>query len=118
MLGVVLELLVVEKQLLARGEYKLGSAVTTLQDSINEFHGRLPQSRSKSAIIMRTRRSRIPVFDTLKATRARAAEKGSGERHMTSLIRGRLNLTMFALLLLSVQRSAKAVAMCRPFSEL
>jgi hypothetical protein len=42
MLGVVLELFIVEEQLLACRENKLGAAVNTLQDSIGEFHGRLP----------------------------------------------------------------------------
>jgi hypothetical protein len=42
MLGVVLELLIVEEELLACREHKLGAAVDTLQDSIGEFHGRLP----------------------------------------------------------------------------
>jgi hypothetical protein len=42
MLGVVLELFVVEEELLACCENKLGAAVNTLQDSIGEFHGRLP----------------------------------------------------------------------------
>jgi hypothetical protein len=41
-LGVVLELLIVEKYLLARCENKLRAAVHTLQNSITEFHGRLP----------------------------------------------------------------------------
>jgi hypothetical protein len=43
--GVVLELFVVEKQLLARRENKLGAAIVALQDSVDEFHGRLPRSR-------------------------------------------------------------------------
>ncbi len=42
MLGVVLELFVVEEKLLACRENKLGAAVNTLQDSIGKFHGRLP----------------------------------------------------------------------------
>jgi hypothetical protein len=42
MLGVVLELFVVEEELLACCENKLGAAVNALQDSIGEFHGRLP----------------------------------------------------------------------------
>ena len=41
-LGVVLELLVVEELLLACGENKLGAAVDAFQHSIGEFHGRLP----------------------------------------------------------------------------
>jgi hypothetical protein len=42
MLGVVLELFIVEEELLACSEHKLGAAVDTLQGSIGEFHGRLP----------------------------------------------------------------------------
>jgi hypothetical protein len=51
-LGVVLELFVVEEQLLACCENKLGAAVNTLEDSIGEFHGRLPSQGSppKSAV--------------------------------------------------------------------
>ena len=45
MLGVVLELFVVEKQLFAGGEHELRSAIVTLQNSVDKFHGRLPQSR-------------------------------------------------------------------------
>lgn len=45
MLGVVLELFVVEEKLLTRGEYEFGAAVIALQNSIDKFHGRLPQSR-------------------------------------------------------------------------
>jgi hypothetical protein len=41
-LGVVLELLVLKKDLLARGKHKLGAAIGALQDSIGEIHGRLP----------------------------------------------------------------------------
>jgi hypothetical protein len=40
-LGIVLELFVVEEELLACCEYELGAAVNTLKDSIGEFHGRL-----------------------------------------------------------------------------
>jgi hypothetical protein len=41
-LGVIRKLLVVEENLLACREDKLGSAVDTLQYAIGEFHGRLP----------------------------------------------------------------------------
>jgi len=44
-LGVVLELFVAEKELLARGEDKLSSAVYALQFSIRKFHGRFPGGR-------------------------------------------------------------------------
>jgi hypothetical protein len=68
----------VEKQLLARGEHEFCAAVITLQNSVDEFHGRLPQSREdcrKGAMIMRARRSRFPVFELPWTTRARAAAK-------------------------------------------
>jgi hypothetical protein len=40
--GIVLELLIVKEELLARRENKLASAVDALQYSICEFHHRLP----------------------------------------------------------------------------
>jgi hypothetical protein len=42
MFGVVLELLIVEEELFACCKNKLSAAVNALQDSIGEFHGRLP----------------------------------------------------------------------------
>jgi hypothetical protein len=47
-LGVVLELFIVKKDLLAGRKHKLGGAVAALQHSIGEFHGRLPQNREKT----------------------------------------------------------------------
>jgi hypothetical protein len=41
-LGVVFELFIVEEDLLAGSKHKLGAAVAALQDSIGEFHVRLP----------------------------------------------------------------------------
>jgi hypothetical protein len=46
MLGVVLELLIVEKDLLARCKYKIGAAVNAFQDSIGKLHGRLPSQET------------------------------------------------------------------------
>jgi hypothetical protein len=43
MLGVVLELFVVEEQLFTRCKYKLAAAIAALQDSIRKLHGRLPK---------------------------------------------------------------------------
>ena len=43
-LRVVLEILVVEEELLARGEDKIGAAINALKYLIREFHGRLPQT--------------------------------------------------------------------------
>jgi hypothetical protein len=51
-LGIVCELLVVEEKLLAGGEYKLFAAVDALQDSVFEFHGRLPQRRGDTESAM------------------------------------------------------------------
>jgi hypothetical protein len=42
-LGVVLELFVVEEKLLAGGENELSAAIDALQNSIGKFHGRIPQ---------------------------------------------------------------------------
>jgi len=60
MLGVVLELLVVEEDLLACCEHKLRAAVDALQGSICEFHGRLPWQgiRPKSAMALQWRDGR------------------------------------------------------------
>jgi hypothetical protein len=44
-LGVIRKLFVVEENLLASRENKVGAAVNAFQDSIGKFHGRLPQSR-------------------------------------------------------------------------
>jgi hypothetical protein len=37
----------VKEKLLARGEHKFGAAVRTLQNPVDKFHGRLPQSRDE-----------------------------------------------------------------------
>ena len=42
MLGVVLKLFIVEKDLLARSKNKLSAAVNACEDSIGKFHCRLP----------------------------------------------------------------------------
>jgi hypothetical protein len=42
-LGVVFELFVVEKQLLASRKNELGAAVNTLQSLVEKFHGRHPK---------------------------------------------------------------------------
>jgi hypothetical protein len=39
--GVVFELFIVEKELLAGRKNELGAAIDTFQDSISEFHGQL-----------------------------------------------------------------------------
>jgi hypothetical protein len=44
----VLELLVVEKKLLAGGEDKLDAAVAARQNSVGKFHGRHPLKKGKS----------------------------------------------------------------------
>jgi hypothetical protein len=47
MLGIVLELFVVEEKLLTGGENKFSAAVVALQDSVDKFHGRLPRRRER-----------------------------------------------------------------------
>jgi hypothetical protein len=42
-LGIVFEIFVVEKQLLACGKDELGATIAALQHSVDKFHGRLPQ---------------------------------------------------------------------------
>jgi hypothetical protein len=42
-LGIVLELFIVEEELLARGEHEVNAAVSALQDSVDKFHGRFPK---------------------------------------------------------------------------
>jgi hypothetical protein len=49
-LGVILEIFVVEKKLLTRGEDEIRSAINTLQNLIREFHGRLPRRRELAEI--------------------------------------------------------------------
>ena len=74
-LGIVYELFVVEEDLLARCENKLGAAVNALEDSISEFHGRLPTG-SRPEIghgSKQTCRFRCPVL-------VRVAPQGSGPR--------------------------------------
>jgi hypothetical protein len=52
--GIVLELFIVEEDLLASSKYELGAAVNALEDSIGEFHGRLPSQGlpPKSAVAL------------------------------------------------------------------
>ena len=49
-LGVVLEILVVEEELFARGEDEFGTAINALEYFIREFHGRLPGRRELAEI--------------------------------------------------------------------
>jgi hypothetical protein len=74
--GVVLELFIVEKQLLARRKNELGAAVDTLQNTIGEFHGRLASQgiTPKSATArLGNCRSRFPVLFLV-------AQQGPGPR--------------------------------------
>ena len=51
-LGVILEILVVEKELLTSGKDEFRTAINALEDLIDKFHGRLPRRGNllKSAI--------------------------------------------------------------------
>jgi len=46
---VVLELLIVEEKLLARGEYKFRATVAAFQNPVDEFHGRFPKEGQNEA---------------------------------------------------------------------
>jgi len=72
-LGVVSELLLVEKNLLSGGKDKLFAAVAALQISINEFHGRLPRRQGihRNRPFLKSCRSRFPVV-------VRRSEQGPG----------------------------------------
>jgi hypothetical protein len=63
--GVVLELFIVKKELLAGRKNELGAAVDALQNSIGEFHGQLAsQGITPKSVTARSRtcRSRLPVL--------------------------------------------------------
>jgi hypothetical protein len=81
-LGLVFELLVVEKELLAGGEYKLCAAVAALQNSVDEFHGRLPQRRELVEIGHEHYQLAGPVslLRAVITTRARAATSSAANR--------------------------------------
>lgn len=49
-LGIVLEILIVEKELLTRGEDEFRAAIDAFQYLIREFHGRLPRRRELAEI--------------------------------------------------------------------
>jgi len=74
--GVVFELFIVEKELLAGRKNELGAAIDTFQDSISEFHGQLASQgiTPKSATArLGTCRSRFPVLFLV-------AQQGPGPR--------------------------------------
>jgi hypothetical protein len=63
--GVVFELFIVEKELLAGRKNELGAAVDALQDSIGEFHGQLASqgiTPKSTTAQLGTCRSRFPVL--------------------------------------------------------
>jgi hypothetical protein len=66
MFGIVFELFIVEKQLLTRGEHKLCSAVTTLQQPVSKFHGRLPQKKECRLLGNQLERAPVPFPRLLK----------------------------------------------------
>ena len=76
-LGIVLELFIVEKDLLARCKYELRAAVYTFKHAIGKFHGRLPpQGRSpKSAMALSSLPVPVPCIRSSFKTRARTAPK-------------------------------------------
>jgi hypothetical protein len=81
-LGVVFELFVVEKQLLAGGKHKVGATVSTFQYSIVEIHGRLPCNRElfpiRPCLLRRVAVGGDPCSLSRYTTRARTAVETSG----------------------------------------
>ena len=82
MFRVVLELLIVKEDLLARRKDKFGATIAALQYSIGEFHDRFPQTGTNTEIghdLGARRRSRFPVL-------VRDAQQGPGplekKRHL------------------------------------
>jgi hypothetical protein len=93
-LGVVFELFVVEEDLFARCKNELGSAVDTLEDSIGEFHGRLPSQgvHPKSATALTELAGRGSLFPFVVHFKgARTALKIGGMRTLSRLTRGACN---------------------------
>jgi hypothetical protein len=79
--GVVFELFIVEKQLLAGRKNELGATVDALQNSIGEFHGQLASQgiAPKSATAqLGTCRSRFPVLFLVAQQGPGPHEKWSG----------------------------------------
>jgi hypothetical protein len=64
-LRVVFELFIVEEQLLASGKHEFRTAVTALQDSVDKFHGRLPQRKEQRSLghDLESAPVPFPVFD-------------------------------------------------------
>jgi len=75
-LGIVFELFVVKKQLLAGGEDELFPAINAFQNSISEFHGRLPRTQGN---VLNRPCQQLPSRSLSRSsfpTRARAANRG------------------------------------------
>jgi hypothetical protein len=75
--GIVLELLIVKKDLLACCKHELRAAVDTYERAIVEFHGRLPpQGRApKSAMFSSSSPVPVPCIRSSCLTRARTAPR-------------------------------------------
>ena len=73
-LGIVLEILVVKEELLARGKDEFGAAINALQYLIGEFHGRLPPTQETTQIGHDLRMCRSVSLRRALFSRARAAK--------------------------------------------
>jgi hypothetical protein len=74
-------LFVVEEQLLTCGEDKFRTAIHTGQNSIREFHGRIPQKKrnsTKSAMNMRALPVPFPCLLVAVHSKGPGRKKGSG----------------------------------------
>jgi hypothetical protein len=91
-LGIVLELFVVEEKLFSGGEHKLRAAVIALQHSVCEFHDRFPRNRDLAESAIRNTLSvPIPRFRTSFGIKGPGRHKFSGSVQSSSVPRvGRL----------------------------
>jgi hypothetical protein len=81
-LGVVLELFIVEEELLAGRENKIGAAAVALQNSVGKLHGRHPQTQGnslKSAIVPRCLPVPVSLSTCLLNNKGPGRKKFSGK---------------------------------------
>jgi hypothetical protein len=77
-LGIVLEILVMEEELLACSKDEFGAAINTFQDLIREFHGRLPRRRELQTAMTSDAPVPFPSSYVVQQQGARAASDLGG----------------------------------------
>jgi hypothetical protein len=96
MLGVIRKLFVVEKQLLAGREHKLGAAIDALQYSVGKLHGRLPKEGNYAEIGHDFERLAVPVSlsSCVYPQQGPGPQQVSGKSFVCPAIREDLNNTI------------------------